>query len=201
MAQQSPVLRLSPAPSASDVELALVHTSAYLDAVATGTLTPSALREIGFPWSRQMVERSRRSVGATVAALRGALHGGLAVSPAGGAHRAFSDRGGGFCVFNDVAVAIRLAQGSASRASQSRLRVAVIDLHVRQGNGTASIFQDDDTAFALSLHGERNFPFCKQRSDLDVALPDGCGDAEYLLALDGALLQLAARHGSPDLVV
>lgn len=201
LAQELPTLRLTCAPSASDTELALAHTSAYVEAVATGTLSLSALREIGLPWSPQMVERSRRSVGATVAAVGSALQEGVAVSLAGGTHHAFSDHGSGFCVFNDVAVAIKLAQSGGTRSSQTSLSVAVVDLDVHQGNGTAAIFHGDDSVFTLSLHGARNFPFLKQPSDLDVGLPDGCGDAAYLWALEGALRQLDARHRCPDLVV
>ena len=195
--RELPALQLAPAPSVSDAELALAHTPAYVDAVVTGTLDASALREIGFPWSAQMLERSRRSVGATVSAVRCALQEGVAISLAGGTHHAFADRGSGFCVFNDVAVAIRLAQ---AQPDQAGLKVAVIDLDVHQGNGTASIFEHDNSVYTLSLHGEKNFPFRKHPSDLDVGLPDGCGDADYLHALDGALARLS-RDGAPDLVV
>jgi len=198
--QETPALRLSPAPSADDAELARAHTTAYVDAVARGTLGPDALREIGFPWSPQMLERSRRSVGATVQAVRSALLEGVSVSLAGGTHHAFADHGSGFCVFNDVAVAIRSAQATPSTRGRPALTAAVIDLDVHQGNGTASIFEDDRSVFTLSLHGEKNFPFRKHASDLDVGLPDGCGDADYLCALDGALARLGADC-APDLVV
>ena len=149
-----------------------------------------------------MVERSRRSVGATIAAARTALAQGLAANLAGGTHHAGAARGGGFCVFNDIAVAARLMQAEWGRHHRSLLRVAVIDLDVHQGNGTAAIFRDDPTVFTLSLHGEKNFPFRKEASDLDVALPDGCADAEYLDALDGALDRLWAHHADalPGLV-
>ena len=193
-AERLPVIRLHEAPAASDGELALAHTPSYICAVAEGTLDAAAQREIGFPWSERMVERSRRSVGATIAAARAALAEGVAANLAGGTHHASADRGSGFCVFNDVAVAARLMQAEWHRARRHLLRVAVIDLDVHQGNGTASIFQDDPTVFTLSLHGERNFPFRKETSDLDLALPDGCGDAEYLQALDGALERLWAAH-------
>lgn len=195
--RELPTLQLSPAPSVNDAELALAHTPDYVDAVVTGTLGTRALREIGFPWSPQMLERSRRSVGATVSAVCSALQEGVAISLAGGTHHAFADRGSGFCVFNDVAVAIRLAQAQPDRA---RLKVAVIDLDVHQGNGTASIFEHDKSVYTLSLHGEKNFPFRKQPGDLDVGLPDGCGDADYLHALDGALARLS-RDWAPDLAV
>jgi acetoin utilization deacetylase AcuC-like enzyme len=121
---------------------------------------------------------------------------------AGGTHHASADKGGGYCVFNDVAVAARLMQAEAHRLHRRLLRVAVIDLDVHQGNGTAAIFRDDPTVFTLSLHGEKNFPFRKEASDLDVNLPDGCGDTQYLAALDTALDELWARHrdGPPGLI-
>jgi acetoin utilization deacetylase AcuC-like enzyme len=185
------------AAAASDGELALAHAPAYIAAVADGTLPPAAQREIGFPWSPEMVERARRSVGATVAAARAALFDGdgVAANLAGGTHHACADKGSGYCVFNDVAVAARLMQAEWHRAHRRLLRVAVIDLDVHQGNGTAAIFRDDGTVFTLSLHGAKNFPFRKERGDLDVELPDGCGDDEYLAALDAALAQLWRRHG------
>ena len=153
-----------------------------------------------------MVERSRRSVGASVAAVRRALHGdGVAANLAGGTHHATADKGSGFCVFNDVAVAARLAQAEYARAqarqrSGHMLKVAVIDLDVHQGNGTASIFKNDHSVFTLSLHGEKNFPHRKEPGDLDVDLPDGCGDAEYLHALEVALDEMARRF-EPGLVI
>jgi acetoin utilization deacetylase AcuC-like enzyme len=151
-----------------------------------------------------MAERARRSVGATIAAARTALmHGhGVAANLAGGTHHAQTDKGSGYCVFNDVAVAARLMQAEWHRRERCLLRVAVIDLDVHQGNGTAAIFRDDDTVFTLSLHGARNFPLRKEPSDLDVELPDGCTDGPYLDALDGALAALWRRHGErlPGLV-
>jgi len=198
--QELPALRLLPAPSADDTELARAHTPAYVDAVARGALGPGVVREIGFPWSPQMLERSRRSVGATVQAVRSALTEGISLSLAGGTHHAFADHGSGFCVFNDVAVAIRSAQATQATRAGPALTAAVIDLDVHQGNGTASIFENDHSVFTLSLHGEKNFPFRKHASDLDVGLPDGCGDADYLCALDGSLARLGADC-APDLVV
>ena len=190
------------APAASDGELALAHTPAYVSDVAEGRLSAAAQREIGFPWSAFMVERSRRSVGATIAAARAALHEGVAANLAGGTHHASADKGGGFCVFNDTAVAARLMQAEWHRSHHSLLRVAVVDLDVHQGNGTAAIFRDDPTVFTLSMHGARNFPFRKERSDLDVDLPDGCTDAPYLQALDEALAELWCRReaGPPGLI-
>ncbi len=169
--------------------LALVHTPDYIDAVLHGTLSDAAQREIGFPWAPGLPRRSLCSVGATIAAARAALEEGVAASLAGGTHHAYADKGSGFCVFNDVAVAARLMQAEWHRRHPERpgLRVLVVDLDVHQGNGTASIFRDDDTVFTLSIHGEKNFPFRKEASDLDVGLPDACGDAVYLDALDQAL--------------
>jgi acetoin utilization deacetylase AcuC-like enzyme len=193
-----PELRVEEAPPATDGELALAHTPRYVEAVATGLLGPAEQREIGFPWSERMVERSRRSVGATIAAARAALQDGVAANLAGGTHHAQADKGSGYCVFNDVAVAARLMQAEWHRVHRALLRVAVIDLDVHQGNGTAAIFRDDPTVFTLSLHGARNFPFRKATSDLDVELPDGCRDREYLDALDAALDTLWRRHaGAP----
>ena len=190
-----PELRVHEALPASDGELALVHAPQYVGAVAEGLLSRAQQREIGFPWSPRMAERARRSVGATIAAARAALAEGLAANLAGGTHHAFPERGSGYCVFNDVAVAARLMQAEGHRRRRSLLRVLVIDLDVHQGNGTAVIFQDDPTVFTLSLHGGRNFPARKERSDLDVELPDGCGDADYLAALDAALAEVWHRHG------
>jgi acetoin utilization deacetylase AcuC-like enzyme len=197
---------LHEAAPASDGELALAHAPAYVNAVLEGSLSAAQQREIGFPWTERMVERSRRSVGATILAARAAMEEGVAANLAGGTHHASSDRGGGYCVFNDTAVAARLMQAEWHRARRGRtaslLRVAVIDLDVHQGNGTAAIFRDDPTVFTLSMHGAKNFPFRKEPGDLDVELPDGCTDAPYLDALDAALAELWARHGDtlPGLV-
>lgn len=193
-----PDVRLCEAEPASDGELALAHEPAWINAVAEGTTSAAQQREIGFPWSQPMVQRSRRSVGATIQAARAALAGeGVAANLAGGTHHAYAHKGSGYCVFNDVAVAARLMQAEQHRqqrrtprkaAQPARgLRVIVIDLDVHQGNGTAAIFRDDPTVFTLSLHGARNFPLRKEASDLDVQLPDGCTDAPYLAALDRAL--------------
>ena len=192
-----PDLQLCQALPASDGELALAHTPAYLSAVVDGTLGAAQQREIGFPWSEAMVERARRSVGATIGAARaalGATGGGLATNLAGGTHHASADKGGGYCVFNDVAVAARLMQAESHRQHRKLLRVAIVDLDVHQGNGSASIFADDPTVFTLSMHGAKNFPFRKERSDLDVDLPDGCTDDAYLRALDDALAALWRHH-------
>ncbi len=189
-------LRLHETPAATDGELALVHTPAYVDAVVRGLLSDAQQREIGFPWTPRMVERARRSVGGTIAAARAALVEGVSGQLAGGTHHAYADKGSGYCVFNDIAVATRLMQAEWHRLQRSLLRVVVIDLDVHQGNGTASIFRDDDTVFTLSMHGAKNFPFRKERSDLDVELPDRCLDAAYLDALDAALTELWRRHAA-----
>jgi len=182
-------------PAATDQQLLLCHSSRYVSAVIRGTLTDAEIRRIGFPWSLQMVERSRRSTGATMAACRAAITDGIAVSLAGGTHHAMSDAGEGYCVFNDAAVAIRSLQleGLIGRA-------CVIDLDVHQGNGTAQILADDSTTFTLSIHGVKNFPLRKTPSDLDVALEDGTADEPYLQALDESL-QCVAENSPFDLAI
>jgi len=196
---------LHEAPAASLDELRLVHAPEYVDAVINGTVAPDIQRRIGFPWSPEMVERSRRSVGATIAAARVALDDGVSANLAGGTHHAFADRGEGFCVFNDVAVGARVLQRDPStrlgslRAGPHAARIAVVDLDVHQGNGTAAIFRDDPSVFTFSMHGEKNFPFRKEVSDLDVALPDGTGDDQYLSALRRHLDEVVNRH-RPDFV-
>ena len=199
LAAELPQLELQLADPASDGELVLVHTPSYVQAVVKGELSASAQREIGFPWSEGMVERARRSVGATVSAARLAMQLGIAANLAGGTHHAYADKGSGFCVFNDVAVAARLLQTEAARSGKQALQVAVIDLDVHQGNGTARIFRQDPSVFTLSMHGAKNFPFRKEESDLDIDLPDGCSDALYVSQLQDALAQLEARC-SPDVV-
>ncbi|HEX7647891.1 MAG TPA: histone deacetylase [Noviherbaspirillum sp.] len=183
------------APWTSDGVLALAHHPAYIEKVSSGRLSPAEQKAIGFPWSLQMVERSRRSTGATIQACRAALEEGVAANLAGGTHHAYADRGEGFCVFNDAAVAARLMQ-----AERRVKQVAIVDLDVHQGNGTASILARDDSVFTLSLHGEHNYPFDKESSDLDVALPDGTGDEAYLAALDEALATLFTRF-TPELII
>ena len=198
--QTVPEIRIQEALPATDGELALAHDPAWIGAVVDGSTTPAQQREIGFPWTPQMVEPSRRSVGASIAAARCALleGEGVAANLAGGTHHAYAHKGSGYCVFNDVAVAARLMQAEWHRQRRSLLRVLVIDLDVHQGNGTASIFQGDDSVFTLSMHGAKNFPFRKETSDLDVELPDGCTDEAYLAALDDALQEVRRRMvGSP----
>ena len=203
LSAQLPGVRLVEAPSASDGELAYAHTPAYITAISDGSVPTSVMREIGFPWSEAMAERARRSVGATVAATRVAMAEGFAANLAGGTHHAYADKGGGFCVYNDIAVAARVIQaewGRSPAGSRSPLMVAVIDLDVHQGNGTAHIFRSDPSVFTLSIHGEKNFPFRKEDSTLDIALPDGCTDGPYLEALEQALLTLESQF-SPGLVI
>ena len=185
---------LHEAPLASLDDLRLVHDPGYVDAVANGTVRPEIQRRIGFPWSLQMVERSRRSVGATIAAARAALDDGMAANLAGGTHHAFADRGEGYCVFNDVAVGARVLQ-----RDHHANRVAIVDLDVHQGNGTAAIFSGDPSVFTFSMHGDKNFPFKKEVSDLDVPLADGTGDDEYLSLLRRHLPEVLNRH-QPDFV-
>ncbi|BCL75417.1 histone deacetylase [Jeongeupia sp. HS-3] len=183
------------APRASDAELLSAHTPGYLHRLNTGTLSRAEERAIGLPWSAALVERSRRSTGATIAACRSALDHGCAASLAGGTHHAYADRGSGFCVFNDTAVALRLLlqEGAIKRA-------LVIDLDVHQGNGTAAMLADAPILHTFSMHGAGNFPFQKERSDYDIELADGSGDDVYLDQLAHALPSLFAASW-PDLVI
>ena len=203
--------RLHEPPRAAESDLRLVHSERYIASVLRGSLTEDEQRRIGFPWSPALVERSLRAVGGTCEAAAAALRDGVAINLAGGTHHAFPDHGEGFCVFNDVAVAIRRlqARGEISRA-------AVVDLDVHQGNGTHAVFADDESVFTFSMHGGRNYPFrssdagprkdephaygIRVPGDLDIDLPDGTGDDEYLAALDRALPGVLAS-AMPDLVV
>ena len=162
----------------TDEEILRAHHPDYLGRVVSGALTDKEVRRIGFPWSEGMVERSRRASGGTLGACLAALDDGFAANLAGGTHHAFADRGEGYCVFNDSAIATRALQAAGLVE-----RVVVVDTDVHQGNGTAAIFSDDPTVFTFSIHGEKNFPFHKERSDLDVAIPDGADDATFLDAL------------------
>lgn len=182
-------------PAASDAEILRVHCPRYLERVTTGHMSPAEIRQLGFPWSPELVERSRRSSGATIAAGRVAVQKGFGANLAGGTHHAFFDRGEGFCLFNDSVIAARALQAEG-RAT----RVMVIDADVHQGNGTASLVRNDETVFAFSIHCEKNFPFEKEVSDLDVELPVGTSDAAYLEALEHGLNQAFARF-EPDLII
>jgi acetoin utilization deacetylase AcuC-like enzyme len=193
-------LQMLEAPAATLGELALAHDPDYVKAVQTGTLSLQALREIGFPWTPAMAERSVRSVGASIAAARVAVKEGIAGNLAGGTHHASANQGGGFCVFNDIAVSARVRQMEHFRLTKRMLQVLVVDLDVHQGNGTASIFANDPSVFTLSIHGEKNFPFRKVESDLDVGLPDDCTDKPYLEALEGALDAVLSRF-QPEFLI
>jgi acetoin utilization deacetylase AcuC-like enzyme len=171
-------------PAATDELLLRAHTSDYVCRMQQGQMTPQEIRRIGFPWSPQMVERSRRSSGATFEACKAALRDGYAANLAGGTHHACSDHGEGFCIFNDSAVAARAVQ-----AEGLVRQVVVIDCDVHQGNGTAQILRGDPTIFTFSIHGAKNFPFRKEQSDLDIELDDGTDDQTYLDALESGLMQ------------
>ena len=183
-----------PEPVAHD-DLLRVHTADYVDRFSRGRLAPDELRRLGFPWSPALVERSFRSVGGTCEATASALANGIAMNLAGGTHHAFPDHGEGFCVFNDVAVAVRRLQ------HERRVRRAlIIDLDVHQGNGTNAIFAGDDSVFTFSMHGGRNYPFHKIPGTLDIELDDGTNDEGYLGVL-GATLPAVLARAEPDLVV
>jgi len=169
------------APRATRDELLLVHDADYVDAFCAGQLSKEHNQRIGFPWSQELVERTLRSAGGTIAAVRAVLRGespDAAAYLAGGTHHARRDRGAGYCVFNDVAVGARIAQREFSIG-----RVLVVDTDVHQGDGTASIFEGDDSVFTFSIHGAQNFPSEKATSDLDIALPDGTTDEAFLREL------------------
>jgi acetoin utilization deacetylase AcuC-like enzyme len=172
---------LLPAPFAEPAEIELAHDPEYVHSILDGTVDPRIMRRIGFPWSERLVRRTLASVGGTLAAAQEALSTGFGGNLAGGTHHAFRSEGSGFCVFNDLAVAIR------SLRRRGVHRAAVIDLDVHQGDGTAGIFEHDPEVLTVSLHGENNFPFRKQPSKIDIGLPDGAGDDEYLSRLRAVL--------------
>jgi acetoin utilization deacetylase AcuC-like enzyme len=186
-----------PAPLAGAATIALAHDPDYVAAFLGGVLPPAAMRRIGFPWSQGLVQRTLASAGGTFAAARDALETGFGGTLAGGTHHAFRGEGAGYCVFNDVAVAIHALRQQAPSFNKPR-RFAVVDLDVHQGDGTAHFFANDPDVLTLSVHAARNFPFHKQRSSIDVELADGTADAEYLAALDGVLPRVAAFR--PELV-
>lgn len=182
--------------AADDRDILRVHTADYLRRMQLGAMSDREMRQIGFPWSPQLIERSRRSVGATIAACRAALSGdGVAASLAGGTHHAYADHGEGYCVFNDSVIAAR-----AMQAEGRARRVVIIDCDVHQGNGIAAILANDETIFSFSIHGAKNYPFRKERSDLDIALEDGTDDEAYLAALEAGLHQ-AIERSRADLAI
>ncbi len=174
--------QLEPAIPAPVETIALAHDSEYVAQFVSGTLSSNAMRRIGLPWSEGLVKRTLASAGGTLAAARDAMSTGFGGTLAGGTHHAFRAEGSGFCVFNDIAIAIY-----SGRAEGRLQRAAVVDLDVHQGDGTAHFFEHDPDVLTISLHGANNFPFRKQRSKIDVELPDKTGDEEYLRALDSVL--------------
>ena len=180
---------------ASDDEILRAHDPDYWQRLQNGELTDKEIRRVGLPWSPEIVIRARHSAGATIAACRTALEEGVAVNLGGGTHHAFSDRGQGFCWLNDTVIAARAIQAT------NRVRnIIIVDCDVHQGNGTAAILKNDPTVFTFSIHGKNNFPFHKENSDLDIALNDGCGDEEYLAALDAGLSK-SIKQIEADLVI
>jgi acetoin utilization deacetylase AcuC-like enzyme len=186
----SEIIEPQPAPVA---DVLLVHTEDYVTRLRAGSLTPRELRRLGLPWSKSLVRRSFLATGGTIKAARAALASGIASNLAGGTHHAFPERGEGFCVLNDVAVAIRVL-----RRDGVIERAAVVDCDVHQGNGTATIFENDRSVFTFSMHGAKNYPVFKARSTLDIELPDGTGDDEYLRSLAEHLPRVFAHR--PDIL-
>lgn len=180
---------------ATDAEIFRAHDRDYWERVRLGLLTPKEQRRIGFPWSPEMVERTRRSSGATIAACRAALVEGVSANLAGGTHHAFRDHGEGYCILNDSAIAAR-----AMQAEGHIRRALVLDCDVHQGNGTAAILRGDSSVFTFSIHGEKNFPYHKEQSDLDIELPDGTGDEVYLDILEEGI-DRALAVAAADLVI
>jgi len=174
--------------AATDMEIIRAHDPVYLRRLQKGQLTEQEVRRIGLPWSLELIERARRSVGATIEACFAALAAGVALHLGGGTHHAFGDRGQGFCVLNDSVIAARILQ-----AATHVRHVLILDCDVHQGNGTAAILRNDPTVFTFSIHGQNNFPFRKEKSDLDIALADGADDQVYLDALQKGLLESLKR--------
>lgn len=179
---------------ATDAQITRVHCPGYLARVVEGTLDAREIRAIGLPWSERLVQRSRRSAGATLAAAREALTRGWSANLGGGTHHAFRDRGSGYCVFNDAAIAARALEAEAGLQ-----RIAIVDCDVHQGNGTAALFANDESVFTFSMHAAKNFPARKERGDLDIELDDGTGDDEYLWHLERGLDETLERS-RPQLV-
>ncbi len=185
--------KIQPAALATRDDAVKIHDPAFVDGFMQGTLAPAAMRRIGFPASPQLVTRTLASVGSTLCATRSAVRTGFGGTLAGGTHHAYRAEGSGFCVFNDLAIAI-----ATVRSEIGLSRASIIDLDVHQGDGTASIFSDDRNVFTLSMHGEKNFPLRKQVSTLDIPLADGTRDAEYLEKLRPALME--ALDFEPEIV-
>ena len=184
---------LKESPLSDPETLALAHTSEYIEGMRTGSVDEQILKRLGFPWSPGLYDRSRATVGGAISAMRDALLDGIAGNLAGGTHHSHADRGEGYCVFNDLAVATRLMkrEGLAKR-------IAIIDLDVHQGNGNSSILRKDEGVFIFSMHGEKNYPFIKVPSHLDIALPDHTGDEVYLEHLKDGLIEV--RRFDPDYI-
>ena len=181
-------------PQPANVEdLLLVHTEDYISRFTNGTLTTKEIRRLGLPWSESLVRRSFSAISGTINAAQSALENNISSNLAGGTHHSFPDRGEGFCVLNDVAVAIRVLQRERLAA-----RFLIIDCDVHQGNGTAFIFQDEPEIFTFSIHGAKNYPLFKENSTLDIELADKTGDAEYLETLEQALPRIFMHD--PDIV-
>ena len=181
--------------AATDEELAKAHDADYINRIKKGLLTTQEIRRIGFPWSAELVERSRRSCGATIEACGQAIRDGVAIHLAGGTHHAFHNYGEGYCLFNDSVVASRVVQ-----SEEKVERIIIIDCDVHKGNGTASILADDPSIFTFSIHGKKNFPFDNEKSDLDIPLEDNTDDAAYLKALEHGLSN-AFTVTKPDLAL
>ena len=218
---------LAPSPEATATEIAAAHDPAYIDAVRTGAISPAAMRRIGFPWSEHIWRRAAATMGGALAAARAALQDGVSGQLAGGTHHAHYDFGAGYCVFNDFAIvamtllpegagpprgdaapassggkrdrAPAAQRGSPAREGRRVERIAIVDLDVHQGDGNAAILGRREDVFVFSMHGAKNFPFRKEKSTLDVELPDGVEDDDYLRALDAHLPAVWAFR--PDLVL
>ena len=181
--------------AATDIEICRVHDPDYLERLHRGQLTAKEIRRIGLPWSPELVERARRSAGATVEACLTSLDDGVAVHLGGGTHHAFKDQGQGYCVFNDSGIAVRALQ-----AETHIKRVLILDCDVHQGNGTAALMRNDPTTFTFSIHGKNNFPYRKEKSDLDIALDDGADDRMYLDALEAGVRK-SLKQARADAVI
>jgi len=190
-----PGVMLCESEPATSQQILLVHTPDYLEKVATGDLSKREIRRLGLPWSEELFSRTLYATGGSIEACRLALKEGIACNLAGGAHHAYPDHGEGFCIFNDVAVAVRTMQNEGLAQ-----KIVIFDCDAHQGNGTASIFSADPDVFTFSVHGIKNFPFYKEMSSLDIALPDGSGDTEILEAVKKGVLK-ATNDAEADLSI